>query len=152
MPMKEDKINFLVPPMDRGKLSIYKCSIQKNGRLSFSKSLISLLGINENKFIKIGTVETSPGTFRIIFKIINEQEVPCFPIYKTEFSNLARSIGYYVYLSTTLYNLRIDFIRYRYNFVVELCKDYIGYHEMILIGKFPRKGHKEAKLLDKELE
>ncbi len=93
------KFNFIVP-----KHGTIKCTIQKSGKLGFTRAAIKELGINDNSYVKFGTNAEDKSDEDLYLLVKQEQDRESFKVNRA---------GDYYYVNTKqMFNdLGIDYVK-----------------------------------------
>lgn len=95
------KIRYYKPKAITGKI---KCTIHRNGKMGFSRQAIKKLGLDINRYAKIGFNEEDENDRALYLKIQGHQDEDTYKINKA---------GEYYYLNTKYIfdDLNIDYVR-----------------------------------------
>ena len=95
------KIKYYKPKVITGKA---KCTIHQNGKMGFSRQAIKKLGLDTNRYAKIGFNEEDENDKALYLKIQRDQDEDAYKINKA---------GEYFYLNTKYLfdDLNIDYVR-----------------------------------------
>lgn len=95
------KIRYYKPKAITGKI---KCTIHRNGKMGFSRQAIKKLGLDINRYAKIGFNEEDENDRALYLKIHGHQDEDTYKINKA---------GEYYYLNTKYIfdDLNIDYVR-----------------------------------------